>query len=146
MTAKPSCSAKTKSGRPCRGHPVRDTDPPLCPAHRGASKPPGAPPGNRNARKHGVYARSDEPPALPGRIRDLDHKIQSLSHYIDNLSDKEKRKNYAGLLALYGQLLSRLGRLMRDQRAITGEAAGNISGAIGQALDELSTHLGVELG
>jgi hypothetical protein len=34
---------------------------------------------------------------------------------------------------------------MRDQRALSGAAADGISGAIAQALDELSTHMGVEL-
>jgi hypothetical protein len=166
MNSRPECSATTKSGRPCRGCPVRDTDPLLCSAHGGGSRPPGAPPGNRNALKHGAYARQaipaqrpehgrgtgssrdsqgDEPPDLPSRIRDLDKKIRDLSTYIDNLSEKEKKENYAGLLTLYGQLLSRLGRLMRDQRAISGEAADGIPGAIAQALDELSTHLGVDL-
>ena len=165
MTTKPVCSATTKSGRPCRGSPVRGSDPPLCPAHGGGSRPPGAPPGNRYALKHGVHARqaipvqrpehsrgagspgdarSDEPPDLPGRIRDLDRRIQGLSDYIDTLDEKQKREQYAELLALYGQLLSRLGRLMRDQRAITGEAADGSSGAIAQALDELGTEWGIK--
>jgi hypothetical protein len=145
---------------------VRGTDPPLCSAHGGGSRPPGAPRGNRNAVKHGAYARqaipaqrpergrgtgsprdarSNEPPDLPGRIRDLDRKIQGLSEHIDAHKDELKSEKYAALLALYGQLISRLGRLMRDQRAVSGEASDGIAGAIAQALDELGTELGVKL-
>ena len=138
------------------GLPVRDTDPPLCSAHGGGSRPPGAPPGNRNAVKHGAYARQaipagspqdsgDEPPDLASRIRDLDKKVRDLSTYIDNLSEKENKERYPVLLALYGELVSRLGRLMRDQRALSGEAADGIAGAIAQALDELSTEMGTDL-
>ena len=36
-------------------------------------------------------------------------------------------------------------RLLRDQRAISGQAADGISGAIGQALDELGSEWGLPL-
>lgn len=49
------------------------------------------------------------------------------------------------LLRIHGQNASRLGRLLRDQRALSGEAADGISGAVAQALDELSNELGVDL-
>ncbi len=51
----------------------------------------------------------------------------------------------ARLLALHGQNASRIGRLLRDKRALSGASADGILGAIGQALDELSTELGVPL-
>jgi hypothetical protein len=38
-----------------------------------------------------------------------------------------------------------IARLLRDERALTGQAADGIAGAIGQALDELSVELGLEL-
>jgi len=38
-----------------------------------------------------------------------------------------------------------IARLLRDERALTGKAADGIAGAIGQALDELSVELGLEL-
>ena len=135
-----NCSATTKAGRPCRGRPVKGSSPPLCSSHGGGRTPIGAPADNENAKKHGAYSA----PNLADRIADLDQKIQSLSKYIDNLEEPEKSLNYAELLALFGQLLSRLGRLLRDQRAITGEAADGIAGAIAQALDELSTELGIQ--
>ncbi|MCC6192203.1 MAG: hypothetical protein IT318_24495 [Anaerolineales bacterium] len=39
----------------------------------------------------------------------------------------------------------RVARLLRDKRALSGEAADGIAGAIAAALDELSSELGVEL-
>lgn len=96
--------------------------------------------GNENARTHGAYSG----PNLSDRIADLDRKIQSLSAYIDEKQEDLKAEEYSDLLSLFGQLLSRLGRLMRDHRAITGEAADGIAGAIAQALDELGTELGIQ--
>jgi hypothetical protein len=46
-------------------------------------------------------------------------------------------------LAFRGTLT--VARLLRDQRALSGEAADGIAGAIGQALDELGSAWGVEL-
>ncbi len=39
----------------------------------------------------------------------------------------------------------RVARLLRDKRALSGEAADGIAGAIAQALDELGSELGLEL-
>jgi hypothetical protein len=39
----------------------------------------------------------------------------------------------------------RVAHLLRDQRALTGQAADGLTAAIAQALDELSTELGVAL-
>lgn len=39
----------------------------------------------------------------------------------------------------------RVARLLRDKRALSGEAADGLTGAIAQALDELGTELGLEL-
>ena len=143
------CSATTKAGRPCRGRPVRETDPPLCSAHGGTKQKFGAPAGNKNARTHGAYEPAPRTPNLAARIADLDEKIQDLDEYIekkiDDKADPLNAEDLATLLSLYGNLISRLGRLMRDQRALSGEAADGISGAIAAALDELSTILGVEL-
>jgi hypothetical protein len=162
------CTATTKAGRPCRAYAVKGSHPPRCPAHGGGSRPLGAAPGNQNARTHGLDARglppvppdgaipgssSDStqeaaPPSLSGRISQLDRKIQHLSDYIYRRlqeTDGLTPEQYAVLLSLYGQLVSRLGRLMRDQRALSGQAADSIAGALAQALDELSTELGTDL-
>jgi hypothetical protein len=39
----------------------------------------------------------------------------------------------------------RVARLLRDKRALSGEAADGIAGALAQALDELASELGLEL-
>jgi hypothetical protein len=51
----------------------------------------------------------------------------------------------ARLLALHGQNASRIGRLLRDQRALSGAAADGLLEAIAKALDEISTELGIKL-
>jgi hypothetical protein len=133
------CTATTKAGRPCRAHAVKGSDPPRCPAHADAGRPAGLP---------GDSAEEARPTNLTGRISDLDRKIEDLSRYIQRRlqeTDGLSANQYAVLLSLYGQLVSRLGRLMRDHRALSGEAADGIAGAIAQALDELSTELGTDL-
>ena len=50
------CTAVTRLGRPCRAFAVHSTDPPRCVAHGGGSGKHGAPRGNKNAVKHGIYA------------------------------------------------------------------------------------------
>ena len=52
---------------------------------------------------------------------------------------------YARLAALAFQGTSTVARLLRDRRALCGDAADGISAAIGQALDELSSEWGIEL-
>ncbi|MGC9346697.1 MAG: hypothetical protein ACP5JG_01050 [Anaerolineae bacterium] len=147
------CTAYKKDGTPCRAWAVRGSDPPRCAAHGGGKAPVGAPKGNQNALKHGLYARipppeadlGDIPDTINAVIRDLAIKQARLSNYINgNLRDLDVR-TLARLLQLHAQTASRLGRLLRDQRALSGEAADGISGAIAQALDELSNELGVDL-
>jgi hypothetical protein len=128
-----------------------DTNPPLCAAHGGSSKRPGAPAGNSNALKHGFYAQPSRPlTTISDIIHDLAAKQAALSNHIDaSLNDADadlpNLVDLVKLFALHGQNASRLGRLLRDQRALSGDAADGIAGAIAQALDELSTELGTEL-
>ena len=51
----------------------------------------------------------------------------------------------AKLLAIHGQNASRLGRLLRDKRALSGESADGLLTALGTALDEIATELGITL-
>jgi len=50
------CSAICRNGEPCQAWAVMESDPPLCPAHAGLQRGAGAPNGNQNALKHGLYA------------------------------------------------------------------------------------------
>lgn len=143
------CSATKPDGRPCRAWAVRDSTPPRCAAHGGGQRPVGAPPGNTNAQTHGLYTDPDHVlESIDDVITDLAAKQLLLSAYIDHAlagDDSVHVQDLARLLALHGQNASRLGRLLRDKRALSGDAADGIAGAIAQALDELSTELGVEL-
>jgi len=144
------CTATTQTGKPCRAWAVVQLDsqnPPLCAAHGGGKSPVGAPEGNKNALKHGLFTHPDAPPlTINAIIEDLAEKQTQLSSLIEEgLRDDPNIDNLARLFALHGQNASRLGRLLRDQRALSGAAADGIAGAIAQALDELSTELGTEL-
>lgn len=106
----------------------------------------GAQPDNKNAQTHGFYADPQTGElSIDAIITDLARKQANLSEYIDDNIGKIATDQLASLLTLFGQNASRLGRLLRDRRAISGEAADGIAGAIAQALDELGTELGVEL-
>jgi hypothetical protein len=145
------CTATNRDGTPCKAWAVHGSDPPRCSAHGGGSRPVGAPKGNANAQTHGYYTATSAVAApdvgISGIIADLAAKQAALSSYIDAClaSGEADVHAVAHLLALHGQNASRLGRLLRDQRALSGDAADGIAGAIAQALDELSTELEVTL-
>ena len=144
------CTALTARGTPCKAWATASSNPPRCAAHGGTDKRPGAPVGNRNAFKHGLYAQPSRPlTSIEEVIADLAEKQLALSNQIDvcldDVDDTTSPQDIAKLFALHGQNASRLGRLLRDQRALSGEAADGIAGAIAQALDELSSELGTDL-
>ena len=149
---KTHCPATNKDGTPCRAFAVRGSDPPLCSSHGGGRAPVGAPAGNQNARTHGFYvdviAPLPDPEHVPDSIADVIHdlavKQARLSKIINGRLNTSDIDVLARLLELHAQTASRLGRLLRDERALSGEAADGISAAIGQALDELSTALGTD--
>lgn len=125
------CTANRQDGSPCSAWAQRGSEPPRCVAHRTES------PAER-------YVN------LAGQITELGARIEQLLDCMDErfasgVEDRAAAREYRAFLTLYSNLLGRLGRLMRDQRAISGEAADGIAGAIAQALDELSTELGADL-
>ena len=165
------CTGMTKRGIPCKAWAARGSAPPRCVAHQeagvapggaasgggapgashegnadGHTRPVGAPPGNTNALRHGFYAQPANPPrTIADAIALLSHNLATLATYINSHIDDLDPDQAAQLLALQGQNLSRFSRMLRDQRALSGEAADGIAGAIAQALDELSTELGTDL-
>ncbi len=121
---------------------MRDGDParPRCAAHSGLV---GAPKGNKNRLTHGAYAAADvEIHDIGDVVTDLQRKLGRVSGMIDGCRDPDRAVQ---LLGLYGQMASRLGRLERDKRALEGKAADGLLDAIGKALDEISTELGIKL-
>jgi hypothetical protein len=88
---------------------------------------------------------ADERPGLDGEIemqRQANQRLQDLWDALQH--DKEpdaalQVKVAAALTTGTG----RVARLLRDQRALTGEAADGLTAAVARALEELSTELGV---
>ena len=147
---------------------MHTSDPPLCAAHarKNAGADPGAPragapPGNTNARKHGFYSAVLDLSELADLVAcagdmTLDDEIACtrvlLRRLMDQIRDplnlaamSDDPAAYARLAGLAIQAARTVARLLRDKRALTGDAADGIAGAISQVLDELSTEWGVEL-
>jgi hypothetical protein len=138
------CGSLKTDGSACRAWAVRGSDPPRCSSHLGLT---GAPAGNKNAERHGFYAgRGLDLTKIDHVVADLAERQALLTSYLEKrLADGAEVEEMARLFALHGQNASRLGRLLRDQRALSGDSADGLLSAIGQALDELSTELGIEL-
>ena len=146
---KARCTHLTTAGQPCRAWALTGSDPPTCAMHAGRVTGQGAPAGNRNAVRHGFFAEFDlQDPAHPpinGIIHDLVARQEQLSAIIDDHLAELTIPDLARLLAIHGQNASRLGRLLRDRRALGGDAADGFTQAIGAALNELGTMWGVDL-
>jgi hypothetical protein len=78
------CGALTRSGGPCRAPAVKDKL--RCRKHGGAAGG-GAPKGNRNARKHGLYAAEQQ--AERRRIMDFVRECNRVLEEIDRI-DKDR--------------------------------------------------------
>jgi len=166
------CTALKADGTRCKAWAKRNTVPPRCVMHTVSpvSAPPGAvgsvlqsppqtaqppadetPPGQLCFPGMSHEPASETPTTLPPEtieevIGDLASKQATLSNLIDTcMKGGVHLADLVKLFALHGQNASRLGRLLRDQRALSGDAADGIAGAIAQALDELSNELGTEL-
>jgi uncharacterized protein YjcR len=148
------CSAKTKSGRPCKAHAIRGSYPPLCSAHAGRNVGAGAPLGNLNALSHGFYSRT----LTPEELSDLDHRAEpdelddeiaaariNILRLMRILKHELSPANYSRLAGLIFTGANTVGRLMRTKRVLEGQAADGIAGAIAQALDEIGEELGIDL-
>ncbi len=78
MLESPRCGAKTRSGRPCNSPAVRGKK--RCRMHGGA-KGSGAPLGNQNALKHGLYTKE----AIEER-RKLSRLLKTTREFLDEIS------------------------------------------------------------
>lgn len=127
------CSAITKAGEPCRAYAVRGSQ--LCAAH---SRNVGAPKGNQNRRTHGFYSSASNLKSIDDVVGDLMAKQEQLSAYIVERSEDIDSEEFVKLLALSAQNASRLGRLMRDQRALSGDTADGLLQALNRLKDEVN--------
>jgi len=136
----------TGKGKPCKAWAVRGSDPPRCVAHGGSAGRVGAPPGSKNALKHGAYSEPDEQLIdLDDVIADCKRRFVRLGAYIDEHVADLEVSDYRALLALHGQLASRISRLERDLQKMGGGEASDFMQVIGEALDRLSKDWGVKL-
>ena len=79
-------------------------------------------------------------------VADLAERQQQLTAYMGRcLEAGVEVEEMARLFALHGQNASRLGRLLKDQQALSEESSDVLYEVIGQALDEISEELGIEL-
>lgn len=154
--AKPTshrCTFTAASGNACRAWAVHGSNPPACVAHGGRAR--GSPPGdNANARKHGFYSPVLEPEELADLVAfaddlSLDDEIalaRVILRRLVALSQVNRDiDTIVKLASLALQATRTIARLLRDKRVICGEAADGIAGAIGQALDELSSEWSIDL-
>ena len=149
------CTALRAGGAPCRGWAVRGSDPPLCGAHGGGLAPIGAPSGNQNACRHGFYSRVLQAGELAGLVEcaanlSLEDEIATARIALRRLMTRLgagalETKELNALVALVFNGTRTISRLLRDQRSLSGESADGLAGAIGAALDELGTEMGIEL-
>lgn len=131
------CGANRADGSACQAWAVRDSDPPRCAAHSGRV---GAPKGNRNAVRHGAYGRLEiEISGISDAVQDLERRLSMLASYLERVEDPEAMMSALGL---YGQMVSRYGRLLRDKKALSGEAADSVLENLAIAAENLGAQLG----
>jgi hypothetical protein len=159
LPMKQRCTAITVAGIPCRAWAVAGSDPPRCaqhggrrPVRAGVDPTPGAAPPLPSAARPTFYAQDPAAVTIDEAIAGLVDKMARLDEMIAGLRATEGADGaqqdgelLLRLLDLYTKASSRLARLLRDRRALSGEAADGISAALAQALDELSTEWGVAL-
>ena len=167
LTPSRRCSQLTAGGQPCQAWAVHGSEPPLCSAHAGRNVGAGAPLGNRNRLTHGFYSTAfsleeledvqdhDPDSVLKSEIacaRVALRRVLALLNAptVATFEDGHQTivltpADFARLVGLALQATRTVARLLRDKRALSGEAADGIASAIAQALDELSTEWGVDL-
>ncbi len=135
MSQSQGCSGTTKAGKPCRAYAVRGSE--LCSAH---SREVGAPLGNKNREMHGFYAESERPETIDDVVKDLFRRQRQLAAYTDEQMEAGDidADVVVKLWALSAQNASRLGRLLRDQRALSGGSLDGLLEVIGRLFDEIN--------
>jgi len=151
---KRKCTATTNSGRPCQAWAVHGTEPPRCPAHAGLTVGPET--ARRSRGDISFYNRQLTPeelndliafsgdPTLADEIavsRVVLRRLLAVLQDEDDLSVRELTR----IASMVFNGSRAVATLLRDERALSGEAADGIAGAIGHALDELATEWGLEL-
>jgi hypothetical protein len=111
-----------------------------------ATPDPVAPGGQAAPQQGATGATGHDLRTIDGIVADLAERQARLTAYLEQvLAEGGDIAEVAKVFALHGQNASRLGRLLRDKRALSGESADGLLDCIGKALDEISTELGIKL-
>jgi hypothetical protein len=146
------CTATTAAQQPCRAWAVQGSDPPLCAAHGGRGKRPGAPNGNANAVTHGAYAHlparqaaGESGGGIESQIDDLDRRIARLGQYIDEHAADLDPVDLVRLLDLHSKMIGRVTRVRQAQQTLTGDQNAALTAAMNRALDRIGKELKIDL-
>lgn len=139
------CTATTDRG-PCRAWAVRGADPPLCAAH--AERSAASKAENQNARKAGFYsgALTDEELADLAVLGDgatLSDEIGAVRVVMRRVLTTTEASVEPAVAACLFDGARTVARLLRDRKAISGEAADALCSAIDQAIQEFVTEAGI---
>jgi hypothetical protein len=148
--AKRRCTHTTQAGQPCKAWAVHGTEPPACSIHAGLTRG-GPAERNQNARKHGFYAAGIKPSELrdliylPENLDSIDDEIivakialRRVLIFLDHNGDLTPA-DFLAAARLVLQATRTVALLLRDKRALGGEAADSFLQSLGVALDELNT-------
>lgn len=141
---RPCAYHNPKTGRSCRAWAVRSSNPPRCHAHRHSSP--------TQEQRLAVYA---------------DYNLQDVADLLDEVNEGPLDAEIANVRTVIGRLMSHLhqelspaefirivnliftgsatiAKLLRAQRALTGESADGLASAIAEVLEEMATEWGIE--
>lgn len=141
------CTAVCQDGTPCRAWAVRGSDPPRCSSHGGVRVSVKRRL-DEQAGDEGTRLASDlqEDCTIEAVIAALYQQQRQLDEYLRRAWDSDiDLRELTHLLRVHGQNAYRLGRLLRDQRALSGEAADGIAGAMAMALTAVGNEMGIDL-
>lgn len=151
MKPPPKCTATRKDGAPCRGRPVRGSEPPLCPAH---SKKTIAQRRKTPVQSHGFYNRTYTLEEIADLVNlavddsladELAASRVAVRRVMGQLHQEMAPEEFSRLAGLVFRGANTIARLVRAQQALAGGASGQLARAIAQALDELAAEWGVPL-
>jgi hypothetical protein len=129
---------------------MHDSEPPICSVHTGRTGQTG----NNNAATRGFYGRAYTQQEIADLVahaidETLDDEIAvsrvALRRVLQQLHSDLPPDDYAKLSALAFAGARTVGRLLRDKRALSGEAIDGLTATLSTALDELSTELGIDV-
>jgi uncharacterized protein YjcR len=152
------CTASTQSGKPCRAWALRESDPPRCSAHAGRNQGAGAPKGNQNRLAHGFYSRfytleeladlleTADIPELAAEIATARIAVRRVLQFLHDQNGRHlDPQHFHASIALLFTGSSTVARLLRQQRAISGEAADTLTEALAAALEQVGDQLDLDL-